>query len=160
MTKHIDRKASGKEAYELLLAEEELILEAQMLIQRALNDRDMTQKNLAERLGVGESYISQMLGASARNLTLRTIARVLKALDAKATIRLEVRAELAASCGLLHDDAEPVAIASKVAATDYSGVWGDLVPLEPAKPKARRKTGEARAYAQHDPQIQEMAMAA
>ena len=66
--------------YDLLLAEEALILDAQIAIQRLLNERGMTQVELARRMGVTESYISQMLGASARNLTLRTVARVMTAL--------------------------------------------------------------------------------
>lgn len=66
--------------YDLLLAEEALILDAQIAIQRLLNERGMTQVELARGMGVTESYVSQMLGASARNLTLRTVARVMTAL--------------------------------------------------------------------------------
>ena len=66
--------------YALLLAEETFILDAQMIVQRTLNQNGITQAELARRLGVGESYVSQMLGDSARNLTLRTIARVMFAL--------------------------------------------------------------------------------
>jgi len=66
--------------YDLLLAEETLILDAQMTVQRILNEKKITQVDLAGRLGVSESYISQMLGDSARNLTLRTVARVMAAL--------------------------------------------------------------------------------
>jgi transcriptional regulator with XRE-family HTH domain len=68
------------EAYRLLVAEESLILDTQIAIQTILNEREMTQADLARKMGVGESYISQMLGASARNLTLRTVARVMSAL--------------------------------------------------------------------------------
>ncbi|HEX8626467.1 MAG TPA: helix-turn-helix transcriptional regulator [Allosphingosinicella sp.] len=89
MTDNHSSKPIDDHAYEQLVAEEELILHAQMLIQRVLNDRKITQKHLAAKLGVGESYVSQMLGGSARNLTLRTIARVMKALDVKATIVLD-----------------------------------------------------------------------
>lgn len=66
--------------YDLLLAEETFILDAQMIVQRTLNQKGITQAELARRLGVGESYVSQMLGDSARNLTLRTVARVMTAL--------------------------------------------------------------------------------
>jgi transcriptional regulator with XRE-family HTH domain len=66
--------------YDLLLAEETLILDVQMTVQRVLNEKGMTQAELARRLGVGESYVSQMLSDSARNLTLRTVARVMTAL--------------------------------------------------------------------------------
>ena len=76
MSNHQTDTLLNDSAYELLVAEEELILHAQMLIQRVLNERGISQKRLAEKLSVGESYVSQMLGTSARNLTLRTIARV------------------------------------------------------------------------------------
>src|SRR5438067_1028689 len=71
----------GSADYDLLLAEESFILDAQMTIQRLLNEKGLTQTELARRLGVGDSYISQMLGDSARNLTLRTVARIMVALD-------------------------------------------------------------------------------
>lgn len=73
--------ANREKGYDLLLVEEAFILDAQMTIQRILNEKRITQAELARRLGVGESYVSQMLGDSARNLTLRTVARVLTALD-------------------------------------------------------------------------------
>lgn len=66
--------------YDRLLAEETFILDAQMAVQRILNEKRITQADLARRLDVGESYISQLLGDSARNLTLRTVARVMTAL--------------------------------------------------------------------------------
>ena len=52
-----------------------------MKIQAALNARQMTQVDLAHRLDVSKSYISQMFGSGARNLTLRTVARIMSALD-------------------------------------------------------------------------------
>ena len=72
--------------YEALLAQESLILDAQIAIQRVLNERGLSQKHLADLLGVTESYVSQMLGDSARNLTLRTIARVMHALGETALL--------------------------------------------------------------------------
>ena len=151
-------------AYELLLAEEELILQAQMTIQRALNQRGLTQKELAERLGVGESYISQMMGSSARNLTLRTIARVLKALDAAARIALDEQAAASNDCDVPmdthRDGAEAAAVASKVASSRLTAVWGDSVTLAPLKKARGRRANDAEAYAAFDPRIDEMALAA
>jgi transcriptional regulator with XRE-family HTH domain len=72
--------SSEQKAYALLLAEESLILDTQIAIQSILNEKGITQADLARKMGVGESYVSQMLGASARNLTLRTVARVMDAL--------------------------------------------------------------------------------
>src|SRR5262245_10606179 len=83
----------GHEDYNLLLAEESLILDAQISIQRILNEKNMTQADLARKLGVTESYVSQMLGDSARNLTLRTIARVMTALGETAHLTTKGRAQ-------------------------------------------------------------------
>jgi transcriptional regulator with XRE-family HTH domain len=74
-------------AYEMLLAEEQLILAAQMMIIRAMKDASITQKELASRLNVSHSYVSQMLGNSARNLTLRTVARVFHVLGLHTQIK-------------------------------------------------------------------------
>lgn len=166
MTKTTDlSRNADNTAYEFLVAEEELILQAQMMIQRALNDRKITQKALAERLGVGESYISQMMGASARNLTLRTIARVLKALGAAARIELDDDSECVEACAVhteTHDDgAQVAAVASKIAWSKLTCVWGDLVTNEPSAKKAgRRRANDAEAYAAFDPPMDEMALAA
>lgn len=147
-------------AYELLVAEEELILHAQMLIQRVLNERGISQKRLAEKLGVGESYVSQMLGTSARNLTLRTIARVMKALDVKATLVLDDYVETVVAASANDDEAKAKAIVSRLASARFSTVWGDLVELEPRKKAGRRRDGDAAAYASFEPDVQEMALAA
>ena len=75
-----NREKTNSADYDLLLAEESFILDAQMTVQRILNEKGITQAELARRLDVGESYVSQMLGDSARNFTLRTVARVMTAL--------------------------------------------------------------------------------
>lgn len=154
-------------AYELMLAEEELILEAQMVIQRALNERGMSQKALAEKLGVGESYVSQMLGDSARNLTLRTIARVLKALGAKAVITLDEEVAeaievLAAEPADTHSDGSDIAaMASKIASSRMTDAWGcKVIEMSSSKKSGRRKAGYAQAYGAYDPPVEEVAMAA
>ena len=82
-----DEPASDS-AYQFLVAEEEMILQVQMLIQKALNERGISQEQLAEKLGVNESYVSQMFDSSAHNLTLRTFARAMKVLGVKATLTL------------------------------------------------------------------------
>lgn len=73
-------------AYEVLLAQESLVLDAQMAIQRVLNEKGISQRELARIVGVSESYVSQMLGDSGRNLTLKTIARVMHALGETAIL--------------------------------------------------------------------------
>lgn len=142
-------------AYGVLLAEEELILHAQMLIQRVLNDSGITQKTLADRLGVGESYVSQMLGLSARNLTLRTIARVMKALDVKATLVLDHHVDAGApAVGISTDgdEDEVKAVATKIASSQLSSVWGEVVALPPRK-KAKRRHDDAEAFASFAPSV-------
>lgn len=183
MSKKHDIKRTDESAYDLLVAEEELILRAQMLVQRALREKGLSQKQLAERLGVGESYISQMLGLSARNLTLRTIARVMAALGEKATLVLDepVKAHsdaveevqgtattIASRDGLIaaaeealaaaSDDAK--AFASRIASVGLSAVWTNPAVNDDCRVSEKRRSGEAAAYASYDPDVQEMALAA
>lgn len=155
MTKIRNEKPLEDSDYELLVAEEELILHAQMLIQRVLNDRGISQKKLAEKMGVGESYVSQMLGLSARNLTLRTIARVMKALDVKATLVLDEYVEAVANA----EDDDAKSVASRMAAAQFSQVWGEVIRLPPRKKTPRRLDADAEAYASYDPPVREMEMA-
>ncbi len=154
MTKNRIDESAAREAYELLLAEEELILHAQMLIQRLLKEQDVSQKELARRLGVGDSYVSQMLGLSPRNLTLRTIARVMKALGVSATIALDDH--LAARTSARTADAEP---AHPVVDAQPSQVWGEVVTLPPRRKSARAADADARAYASYDPPMREIEVA-
>lgn len=58
-------------------AREAIVVDAQIEIQRLMEQNGITQKQLAGRMGVTESYVSQFLGASARNLTLRTYASIM-----------------------------------------------------------------------------------
>lgn len=183
MSKKHDNKRTDESAYELLVAEEELILHAQMLIQRALRESGISQKQLAEKLGVGESYVSQMFGLSARNLTLRTIARVMAALGAKATIVFDEHVEAhAAEPAEIQDQAVPTpsrdellvaaeealsvakddakAFASRIASRALSVVWTNPSKADEHKNSGKRRFGEAKAYASYDPDVQEMALAA
>ncbi|GHH16158.1 hypothetical protein GCM10008023_19840 [Sphingomonas glacialis] len=149
MTITLNSTVDSDAAYDLLLVEEELILQAQMLIQAAINERGISQKDLAGLLGVAPSYVSQMLGDSARNLTLRTIARVLHALGRRADIRLESAAADASE--------EAPCVESAPAANDEvrppfdpfdPDVWDEVVSL-PAK-KGRRRREDAHDYASYD----------
>jgi transcriptional regulator with XRE-family HTH domain len=124
--KKIAKAVDEKKAYELLLAEEALILDAQIAIQRVLNERGMTQAELARVLGVTESYVSQMLGDSARNLTLRTIARVMHALNETALLTTRRRVKG------VEEPHRPYECEA-----DF-GPWGEIVVLEAATYEARR----------------------
>lgn len=155
MTNNTDMTAQERDErnYEMMVAEEELILHAQMLIKRAMRERGISQKALAERLGVGASYISQMLGSSARNLTLRTIARVMYVLEQKATVVIDEyeTQETAKSASS--------SLADLIAGSRPSSVWGNVVSLPPRTGKGRRK-GEAKAFAEFEAHEQEVAIAA
>jgi len=146
--------------YDLMVVEEELILEAQMIIQRALNERGMSQKDLADKLGVTNSYVSQMLGDSARNLTLRTIARVLNALGTKATIALDgdvakVFEGLQEPCSDTKSDGSgAAAMASKIASSCLTNAWDhQVVELSSRKKSSGRKRGRAQTYGAYDPNM-------
>lgn len=125
-TRKLERNLPAEKSYEFLLAEEELILDAQITIQRILNEKDICQAELARVLGVSESYISQMLSDSARNLTLRTVARVMHALGEKAHLTTKRYA---------NGFKEPVRPYQSDA--DF-GPWGEIVTLEDASDWVKR----------------------
>lgn len=75
----------------ILMAEEMLILQAQMRIQELLSVKRVSQKELASRLGVSEGQVSQMMSDTPRNFTLRTIARIMHVLDATPEIGFQKR---------------------------------------------------------------------
>jgi transcriptional regulator with XRE-family HTH domain len=66
-----------EEDHEQRLAEEELIWRTQSIIQRELNKQGLKHRDLARRLGVSVARISQLMGDDPRNLTVRTVARIL-----------------------------------------------------------------------------------
>lgn len=63
-----------------IIAEEDLIIDAQFLIQEALDERGMTRAELAERTGISKARLSQIMRAEA-NPTLRTLAKLFYAMD-------------------------------------------------------------------------------
>ena len=156
MTKIRNEKPLDDSAYELLVAEEELILHAQMLIQRILNEQGVSQKQLAAKMGVGESYVSQMLGLSPRNLTLRTIARVMQALGVKATLVLDDYADEAEAPAGNDNHEDPNAVASRMASAQLSKVWAEIIELPARKRSRRRSEADAEAFASYEPSVREM----
>ena len=75
-----------KAEFEIAYAEEAAVSEAQALIEWAIERAGITQKELAARLDVTESAVSQLLGLSASNLTVRRLGRVLHALGDELTL--------------------------------------------------------------------------
>lgn len=150
MTKGSIKKLSTEAEFDVLVAEEDLILEAQMLIQQALNERGLLQKDLADLLGVRPSYVSQMLGLSGRNLTLRTIARALHVLGSTAQIRF--RSEVSSDAVREAGDAVAGEVAiDEAPCAQGSEVWGSVVRLAPRSNNRRKGRNEAAAFTDHDP---------
>lgn len=67
------------EKYEIMKHEEWLVLQVELHIKEIMEEKGVNQAKLAQRLGVGESCVSQDLDG--KNLTLRKIARIMMALD-------------------------------------------------------------------------------
>lgn len=70
----------------LLEAEEYLLATAAFVLADAMERSGLTQCQVAERLGVSEARVSQLLNASG-NPTVRTLARVADALSCKVQMR-------------------------------------------------------------------------
>lgn len=62
------------------LVAESLAVSVQLAVQRAMVRGGVSQKDLAERLGVSSARVSQILSAHGRNLTLKTLGRIAHAL--------------------------------------------------------------------------------
>lgn len=59
---------------------EALVFSVQVSLQKAMNKHGVTNKDLAERLGMTPARVSQIFSTSGPNLTLKTIARIQHAL--------------------------------------------------------------------------------
>lgn len=75
--------APAADDYALLLAEERLIIEAQVTIQRLLDRAGKNQGELAQLLGMSEARVSRMFSANSRDLTLRNLARAFHVLGSR-----------------------------------------------------------------------------
>jgi transcriptional regulator with XRE-family HTH domain len=68
-----------------IFAVERFRVDIQHHIQTLMNRRGMTQKQLAEKLGISEARVSQFFSHDC-NLTLKGLARIFHALDAECSI--------------------------------------------------------------------------
>jgi transcriptional regulator with XRE-family HTH domain len=68
---------SEEEAFAL----ENLVFSVQVALQRSMNKRGVSNKALAERLGMTPARVSQIFSSSGPNLTLKTIAKIAHALE-------------------------------------------------------------------------------
>lgn len=73
-----------------IVAEEDLVIDVQFLIQDLLDERGMTRADLAGRLGISKARLSQLMRPEA-NPTLRSVARILHALDDRAVLTAKSR---------------------------------------------------------------------
>lgn len=67
-------------------AREAAVVDAQIEIHRLLEDKEITQAELARRMGVSEPYVSKLINGIAPNLTLRTYASIMHNLGEDAYI--------------------------------------------------------------------------
>jgi DNA-binding Xre family transcriptional regulator len=82
----IDR-AGIRENIDLLL--EQMRLEQQLIAMR--ERRGLSQQELADRVGIKQPQIARIESGRAKNITLRTLAKITSALGATAQIRLRAR---------------------------------------------------------------------
>ena len=92
------------EQADALLAEERVVLGATELIADAMQRRGATQQELARRIGVSPSEVSQRLSGR-RNMSLRKFAAMLHALGFGVEGRLVDRQAVNASVSLKHTKA-------------------------------------------------------
>ena len=69
-----------KKGEEEVFAIEDLVFSTQIALQKAMNRKGVTNKELSERLGMTPARVSQIFSTNGPNLTLRTIARIAHAL--------------------------------------------------------------------------------
>lgn len=77
---------AGDAEYEALVAENSFVSSIQLAIESALEAHEMSQVELARRLGVSEARVSQILSSNGKNLQARTVARIAHALGLKALV--------------------------------------------------------------------------
>lgn len=87
MTRTSAKQQPQAEDYELVLAQERLVVDVQVAIQQLLVKRGLRQSDLADLLGVSAARVSQMFGDEARNLTLRTLGRIFHVLGTRCVVR-------------------------------------------------------------------------
>lgn len=75
-------------AIAMIMAEENLVIDAQFLIQDLLDQQNLTRADLAKLTGVSRARLSQLMSSEA-NPTLRTLARLFSAMDSKLSLRAE-----------------------------------------------------------------------
>ena len=70
---------------------EGLLLDISSQLKKLMEEKGITKKELAERMGVSPSYITKIFGGN--NISLKTIAKVLSALEVDATLEIKKKSE-------------------------------------------------------------------
>ena len=136
--------------FDLLIAEETLIADAQIYIHTLMKERGISKAELARILGVSKASVSQMLGQDS-NMTLRRLARVTAVLGEQASVcerkskpaseSVEVERGRAnrASEWSSNLDIESTIVSADLANDNREAVWGfeEFEILQPPKRKRR-----------------------
>lgn len=77
---------SDDKEYATLVAENGFVTDLQLVIERAMEEKGMSQADLARALNISEARVSQILGGNGKNLQARTIARIAHVLKLQAII--------------------------------------------------------------------------
>jgi transcriptional regulator with XRE-family HTH domain len=123
-----DERAFSKDE---IIAEEDLVIDVQFLIQDLLDTKAMTRSELAKKLGLSKARLSQIMQADA-NPTLRTLARIAYALGERLCIDTRARRDSLQPSVPAKDEAPPLQMA-----------WPD--PIEPARIETGSKADAAYA---------------
>jgi transcriptional regulator with XRE-family HTH domain len=81
-------RANDKE-YDTLVAENRFVTDIQMEIERAMEDQNISQAELARALEISEARVSQVLAGNGKNLQARTIARIAHILGLRACVEFK-----------------------------------------------------------------------
>jgi transcriptional regulator with XRE-family HTH domain len=92
MATELEKWAHESDENRRLFAQEGLILSVTEELWAAMERRGINQQQLANLIGSGKSYVSQLLNGS-RNMTLRTFSDLAEALDQYVELRLCNREE-------------------------------------------------------------------
>ncbi len=88
-------------------AQEMFVVQAQVTINRLMREHDVSQAELARRLGVSEARVSSMF-SNDKNFTLRTIGRIIHALGEEAMLVTTREYELRESAAEIDGEAETI----------------------------------------------------
>lgn len=88
MTDFLESWTKEDRGHERLVAQEELILDVTESIWDAMDRKNISKSQLAERLSTSRANVTQLLSGD-RNMTLRTLSDIVFELDAKVTVIID-----------------------------------------------------------------------